>query len=268
MTRPADLPDYANPPIDEVAIGIQFPAIDGFTEPYFGLFWSEVRSDYPRAETRHRMEGPIENLTESPMAIPQFQLGPPSGRNWFISSDEESLIQIQDTRLIQNWRRRTSEYPHFDEVAVKFWDSYGKLRDLMTGEGKSPPLVQQVELTYINWIQDLRVDQFLNVAESSSIDIYGVKQMPEAQDWMARYLIQFENGPVARLYVQCTQAIRTSPPSAGHGVQMSLIYKAPMADGMDDQDLQDNLDRGRETIVRAFTDLTTPQAHTHWGRIQ
>ena len=76
MTRPPNLPDYRKPPIDEVAIGVQFPPIDGLTQAHFGLLWTHIRSDYPSVQSQPRIEGPIESLNESPVPSLHLQTTP------------------------------------------------------------------------------------------------------------------------------------------------------------------------------------------------
>lgn len=47
VTRPADLPDYDNPPVNEVVIGIQFDQL-AITGAHIGLFWEELRDEFPK----------------------------------------------------------------------------------------------------------------------------------------------------------------------------------------------------------------------------
>ncbi|HET7198455.1 MAG TPA: hypothetical protein VFI86_07290, partial [Burkholderiales bacterium] len=54
------LPDFQHPPVDEVALSLQFPGVNDFTVAHFGLFWERLRRDYPRFESRQ----PIANVTE------------------------------------------------------------------------------------------------------------------------------------------------------------------------------------------------------------
>jgi uncharacterized protein (TIGR04255 family) len=268
MTRPPHLPNFSAPPIDEVAIGIQFAPLNGWTEPYFGLFWSKVRDQYPRVETQPRVEGPIENFNQAPGPITQMQFLPASGRSWYISNDDESLIQIQNNRFVQNWRRRTGDYPHFEEVRDRFWMSFNTFRKLTSDENLPAPVIQQLELTYVNWISDIPVDQLLKIGKGSYLTLSEIEAHPESQDWAARYLVKANGEPSARLYVQCQQAVRLGVPHAGPGTQLSLVYRAPKIDGMSDSELEAHLEKGREIIVTAFTELTTESAHETWERFQ
>lgn len=268
MTRPPDLPNYHNPPIDEVAIGVQFAPINGLTEPYFGLFWSAIRELYPRVESKPRVEGPIENLFEAPSPVPQFQFVPPTGRTWYISEDDESLVQLQNNRFVQNWRRRNNDYPHFEAVRDRFWSSFRSFRDLLAKEDLSSPNVQQLELTYINWIPNIPAIQLLRIGQASVMKVEDIDAEPEAQDWSARYMVRSEGNPSARLYVGCHGAVRVSSPNPGQGTQLTLVYRAPALAGMDDDELKRHLDKGRRAIVTSFTALTTEAAHKSWQRFQ
>jgi len=270
MERPPGLPDYGNPPIDEVAISVQFPSVDGLLQPHFGLFWSQIRAQYPRVETQPRIEGPIESLDIStPPQLQQIQIPliPLSGRTWYISEADDFLVQLQDTRFVQNWRKRAEMYPHFEAIASRFWSGFDTLRTLLREEGLPKPVVQQVEINYINWIPDLPASAFLKLGAAATLSIPGLGEQPENQDWFARYLVTEEHSAVGRIYVICQFAFRTEPSSQpGPGTQFSLTYRTPSLSGMSDEHIQRHMKSGRELIVRTFTGLTTDGAQEAWGR--
>src|SRR5262245_53584276 len=97
--RPKDLPDYRQPPIDEVAIAVQFAAIEGYTNELARNFWREVREDYPFVENQPPLEIPLESATSPEIATIQFQFmaePPKHMRLWLISENDDFLIQLQD----------------------------------------------------------------------------------------------------------------------------------------------------------------------------
>jgi uncharacterized protein (TIGR04255 family) len=277
VARPADLPDYRRPPIDEVAIGLQFdPAVLGFTGAHVGLYWQTVRADYPRSESHPRLESPVEVL-DSPQLAPQviqIQLqGNPQGRTWLLSEDGAYVLQIQNNRLVRNWRRRDAPYPHFDDLSTEFLACYDGFLELLSAENLALPQIQQVELTYINWITDMEMAEFLRPGNAAQVSATGVDPSPEDQTWAARYLIRgTESKPVARLHVQCTPAFRADPGTESglpvRGTQLALIFRAPTVGRVDNEQLATLLGTGRASIVRTFTELTTPVAHQKWDRIQ
>jgi uncharacterized protein (TIGR04255 family) len=271
VERPSDLPDYENPPIDEVAIGVQFPPISGMYDAHVGLYWQKIRGDYPRAESQPRVESPIEaaSLSASQPLVPiQFPMSVPTqGRTFLIAEEDDYLIQVQNTRFIQNWRRREAAYEHFEEIWDLFESHYRTFKELLTNEGLAAPRVQQVEVTYINWIVDLPPSKFLKPATQSALSAYGRVLEPEDLGLNARYRLDDGTGAVERLYVQGQAVVRASDPSVS-GYQLALVHRAANATGLVDEEIRSYAYAGRTVIVNAFTDLTTPLAHEHWSRIQ
>jgi uncharacterized protein (TIGR04255 family) len=266
--RPVDLPNFTNPPIDEVAVSVQFPTINGLIQPHFGLLWSKLRDKYPRVEAQPRIEGPIENLYEEPLQQVQFQMLQPQGRTWYLSEDDERLVQLQDTRFVQNWRRRHGDYVRFEGVKNDFWTSFELFREMLSDEKLPLPVTQQLELTYINWIPQTPAPDAVRMTEAAEVNVRGLRPLPESLDWSGRYVVEEDDHPVARLYVQYFHVLRASPPNPGPGAQFALTFRAPAVEGMSDERIDKLMDVGREVIVRTFTDLTTPAAHAAWGRTQ
>lgn len=273
MPRPDDLPDYRQPPIDEVVLGLQFAPIVGFSELHTGLFWQTIREEYPHTQSQPRLEGPVEDLTAPPFTPPPpFMIplgGAIQGRTWLISADDVYLLQIQDTRFIHNWRRREDEYPHLDVLRDRFWSSYHRFLALLDREKFSRPELQQLELVYINWIPGSGTPTYFKPAEASALSAPFVGPAPDDQSFGARYTVRDDDGvPVARLYAECQPAMRMNPKvnEGSVGTQFTLTFKAPVAGDVSEDVVNGLLSRGRETIVRSFTDLTTDAAHDEWGR--
>jgi uncharacterized protein (TIGR04255 family) len=266
--RPANLSNYSNPPIDELAIAVQFPPIDGMHDAHIGLYWQLVREQYPRAESQPRIESPIE-VPGGPQIQPsviQFPVSiPTQGRTWLINGSDDYIIQIQNNRFVQNWRRRQAEYPHFEEVWSLFNDNYRKFRELLISEKLPVPNVQQVEITYINWIPDMPAARFLKAARAAEISAYGRTYEPENQTLISRYGLN--DDPVERLYIQCQPAIRATEPNV-EGSQFALIYRGARAEGLAEGELDSLANSGHVIVVDAFTKLTTDEAQQAWGRYQ
>lgn len=267
--RPASLPDYHRPPIDEVVIAVQFPPIEGLDDALIREFWKMVRDEYPIAERQPRLEGAIESLEPpQPMTI-QIQPGAAQlhGRTWMISDNDDFLIQVQNTRFIQNWRRRQEEYGHFEEVRDKFWESFGKFQEYLRSQELLIPEIQQIEVTYLNWIPELPMSEFLRPAAAAPVQALGANHVPEEQSWFARYLIPNDLDVVERLYVQCAPAIRPQTPGV-RGSQLGFIFRAARETGISADEVGALINIGRELIVEAFTELTTPSAQQGWERYQ
>jgi uncharacterized protein (TIGR04255 family) len=268
--RPDDLPDYHNPPIDEVVIAVQFEPIKGFLESHIQEFWRTVRDDYPIAQIQPRLEGPIESLDEAPVgSVIQIPMGiPAQGRMWLINETDDFLIQVQNTRFMQNWRRRQGPYQHFELLHQMFWDNFRKFREYLNSQSLPQPVIQQVELTYLNWIPgSSSLADFFKPASGARIRVLETEREPQDQSWSARYLIPNDLELVQRLYVQCQPAIRTQPPYE-RGAQLALVFRVARIAGIEDSQVESVLDLARIIIVEAFTELTTESAQRIWDRFK
>jgi uncharacterized protein (TIGR04255 family) len=266
--RPSNLPDYRKPPIDEVVVGVQFRPVDGLTDDRIREFWKEVRDEYPISERQPRLEGPIDTLEPARQLV--IQLPTPATvqsqlRMWMISDGDDFLLQVQSDRFIQNWRRRASDYGHFEEIRDMFWTNFGKFKSYLDSEGIPVPSVQQVEVTYFNWVADVSITDYLRPAQDTVISVSGIPHYPEEQSWSAKYLLGTDNGVVRRLYIQCVPAIRPQTPDV-RGSQLALIYRATRESGLGDDELAALIDSARIMIVETFTALTTEAAHDIWER--
>lgn len=266
--RPAQLPDYREPPIDEVVIAAQFPAIPDLTDSHIREFWKSVRDEYPISEHQPRLEGPIESSGPARPITLEFPAPgtiPPPMRTWMISETDDFLIQVQNTRFIQNWRRRQEQYPHFEEIRDKFWASFTKFRSFLDGQNIASPLVQQIEISYVNWIPALPMVEFLRPASATALTIGEETKYPEEQNWSARYLLGDSEGLIQRLYVQCMPAVRPATPEV-RGTQLGFVFRGAKEDGLTDDEMSGLMASGRVVIGKTFTQITTPAAQEMWGR--
>ncbi len=269
MARPLDLPEYERPPIDEVAIGVQFEPIEGISEAHIGLYWQSLRDSYPRTESKPRFEIPVESFSsDSQFVTPQVTIAPTKGmlgRTWLISEDEDYLIQVQNTHFVHNLRRRDSVYPRFDLLKDKFWQTYEQFLSVLSSEQLKSPALTQIELSYINWITNMTMPEFFRPAGATKIEAKQMRSQAENQLFVARYMAEDETGnPIGRLHIHCQQAMHEVQRVPGN--LMSLIFRVPIFPGWDRSRLNNVLELGRNAIVRSFTDLTTDEAHREWLR--
>jgi uncharacterized protein (TIGR04255 family) len=257
--RPADLPDYERPPIDEVVLGVQFRRFQGFSQAHVGLIWNEIRDRYPRTED----QPPIVQLSPAlPPGLPLQFAGVGLFRVWLISADDTRVLQIQNDRLLHNWRRRNNaEYPRFESLAKEFLEQFNRFERLI-----GPCSLEQVEVTYINWLPSKRASDFFLPARSRKWSDPQLAKQPAAYQWSGQYTVGSE-GPTSTgtLSIGCNSAIRPFPPPPETGTQFTLTFNAPVSTG---SSLRTLMETGRSTIVRAFTDLTSRSAQEDWGRTQ
>jgi len=266
VARPAGLPDYDDPPVNEVVIGIQFEPTT-LTGAHVGLFWEEIRSEFPKASEQPVLEPRIEVLEPPHFSAPKFELTSWRGsRHWLISADDVQLIQIQADRLFYNWRRgpHNAPYPHFEALQERFWNIAEKWSTFLIKEEQKLRLTQW-EVSYINHI--LTPDGKPTLSDvlscwSGQLDqaLGGPADIGRIE---AQRVLTANNSPWARMYVNITTAIRSD--------QNPLIaFELTVRGTPEGEDMWETTRAGffeaRSRIVTAFDTLTTPRMHAIWGK--
>src|SRR2546423_711592 len=120
-TEPTALPSFEEPPVNEVICGIMFEPIAGMLAPHLGLLWDKFRAEYPTCKEVDPLIPVVERFGGEEKAEPDFTV-PFLPRIWFVSKDENAIVQVQRDRLLHNWRkvRPTDAYPRYSVVKEKF----------------------------------------------------------------------------------------------------------------------------------------------------
>src|ERR1035438_5436431 len=157
-SRPVDLPDFANPPVAEVVLSVQFEALSRMRAAHFGLFWARIRDRYPRTEERPALEPVVERFPEPArrrfdVQFPILEV-PPMPRVWFFHRTENELLQVQTDRFVKNWRKagQGDAYPRYEKVREWFEQDFGEFREFASSEDLGSIDVNQCEVTYVNHI--------------------------------------------------------------------------------------------------------------------
>jgi uncharacterized protein (TIGR04255 family) len=266
VTRPLDLPDYGDPPVNEVVIGVQFNRT-AITGAHIGLFWEELRDEFPKASEQPPLEPKIEPLQLRHFSAPILELTFWRGsRYWLTSEDDVQLIQIQADRLLYNWRRgpRNAAYPHFEALQEKFWSIAEKWSNFLKKEGQSLKLTQW-ELTYINHIltpagQPTLADVLSFWGGELDNALGGVA---EAGRLEAQRILTENNSPWARMYVSIITGVRVDQFPL---IAFELTVRGPPESEGIWETTHDRLFKARRQIVTAFDTLTTPKMHAVWGK--
>lgn len=148
-------PHFRKPPIMEQAISLVFERLIDFDNVDFGLFWSEVRGQFPHAETTLRAMHPVENF-EGRVASATFTLsGPPIlARSLFRSPNTGELLQLQDDFFGFSWVKQSedSEYPRYETTSAHFWKYYQVFLNYLLERYDISPVLRQCELINVNII--------------------------------------------------------------------------------------------------------------------
>lgn len=144
--RSKKLPNYKNPPVNEVVCGLSFKRIDNFKIHHIGLFYQTIKDEFPIVEHALRLEDRPPEL--------DLNLKDYLPRVWFIKSDQQRLIQLQDDRLYFNWRRIKAEepYPQYKSIIKDFKKYLLVFEKFLEDEKLGTVNPERCELSYINHI--------------------------------------------------------------------------------------------------------------------
>lgn len=263
MIRPSHLPDFDNPPLDEVVVGVQFSPLSRFTTLALRDVWDLFRNEFPKVEEQPPLEPKFETFG-GPNVQPSmtFHIGSPIGNNrfWFISDDDSHLIQFQRDRLLLNWRRRPNgrAYPRFDQIAASLIIYLQKLNELSLEKFDQNLEINQAEVSYINIIE---VDDFSKTDEIIKIYIPNIDV--EALSFGFVDVIRNEDHkPFARLFQELNSVF--SADGRQKAARLNLTFRG-RPDDASIMAAHNFLEKAREAIVIRFRDITTDMAHQMWG---
>jgi uncharacterized protein (TIGR04255 family) len=265
------LPEFANPPVSEVALSVEFAAIDGWRPAHAGLYWGRIKSDYPLTEAQSVLNSQIERFGESFPQAPAvtFEVADPNAiRFWFISDDRTRVVQVQRDRFVVNWRKVTGNevYPRYEhEMRPRFVQEWQRFERFLREENVGSLSARQCEITYLN---DIPQGEGWNTL-SESLTLFspwwkdvtiGFLKTPELVNVAGSFVMPQERG---RLHFATQNLFRNRD-------QLQVVQLRLTARGFPDNANLDGvlawMDLGREWIVRGFADITSPRAHDLWGR--
>lgn len=263
------LPEFDQPPIVEMAIGVQFQPITGLRAFMLGGLRAKWRRDLPIVEEQPPLAPSIEHDVGQP---PTLQIGFGAEgvphRHWFVSEDRTELVQVQSDRLIVNWRQADSQtpyprYAHMRELLKRRFDDFVHFCDQEALERVS---ITQAELNYINAV-DTGNERSLGVAGL----VRGWTGTPGhhlGDPQQTRIGLAFDvagvGRPPVRLYVEANPALGPD------GRPLTFLTFTGRGAPADDTlgAAKTFLDEMHEHIVRSFAEITAEDVQERWGRRQ
>ncbi|HVT12811.1 MAG TPA: TIGR04255 family protein [Fimbriimonadaceae bacterium] len=253
----------------EVALSIQFSPIQGFHLAYVGEFRQSFLPDLSETSDQPPLEHIVEPMPGSFSFHFMGQAMFP--RVWFHDPANTKLVQIQQDRLIWNWRKGNPEdqYPRFEPIFGSLSGAFDQFERFLMAKGLEAPQIDQCELTYVNVISSAA--HYAGVQDTprlfsfvSSTDRGDFLPVAENVTFQLRYVITGEdNVPRGRLYIEGSPIIEVG--TGRPAFMLKLVARgAPIGDGF--SGASDFLHLGREWIVRGFTDITSKEMHDYWER--
>jgi uncharacterized protein (TIGR04255 family) len=262
------LPEYKKPPIIEVVCGVQFEEIKSLQSVHYGEFWQRIKRDYPKTEDMP----PLREIFESKEApTPAVQLEafemPPLRRIFFVDHADNYLLQMQPTRFLANWRKRskTDEYPRFSKTYDHFINGWNEFASFVKNLNTTSPVVNQFELTYINHVFEKDIPYPLGMNHYLSFLSLNMDRaeafLPVPKSFQSRLQFALPNSSGV-LHITLSHGRRNID---GEKVMVfDLTARGPAKNGI--LRMEEWFQLAHEWIVRGFTDITSPAAHKEWER--
>lgn len=255
------------PPIAEVALSIQTAPIPGLQTSHMAVFWQEsMRDDYPHAQDQPPVPPAIERFGEDAF-LPNvvFGVGLPFGRQWYLNEDQTRLVQLQNDRLVVNWRRLGStSYPHYSnlrEEIERLWQGWS---DFLNSQGLRQQPVVQAEVTYINQVpveDPLDGLSDLNrLFRVVSLDWPTEIGAAESVQFEQRFVVDAPGGGLARMYLAVSPGLLAN---GGSCISFNLTVRGAPRDSSLLSALA-WLDFAHNQITNTFADVTSAMMREKW----
>jgi uncharacterized protein (TIGR04255 family) len=257
-------PHYKYPPVIEVVCGIQFSGMEEWRTPHFGSFWEQIRAEYPEFEDR----APLDRiqLESGGSVAPQIVPLPPLRRVFFIQPPGNFLIQLQQSRILHNWRKvaPNDEYPRYETAYPRFVKSWERLKRFAASSGLSEPQAEIFELTYINQITK---DGATFPRDAwDFLAFYGAAPNAAVASDSTSIAMNFSwhlPNEMGRLIFDLRHGLR--PTDSQQVLQIELSARGKANQG--ESSMTPWFQIAHDAIVNTFDILTSESAHTLWEKI-
>lgn len=263
---------FDRPPLNEVVLSLQSESVRGFTTPHLGLFWSRIRDSYPETQTQPPLDPVAESFGGTPKPAPAVPFRVletiETPRCWFLTRGGQQLVQLQQDRLILNWRRieLNDVYPRYERLRPELERVANELLLFLEQEGLGSVVPNQCEVSYINHIETAEWSQRGELHRVLSFwQQIGATGLPDPEDAIAALRFVIEEGGIklGRLHVSLKSAARRSDGKPVLVLEFTARGK-PLSSDL--KGALQFMDRGRDWIHKAFQALTSRDAQLElWG---
>lgn len=244
---------YANPPVTETSIGVQFQPLSGWDAQFFGLYLERVKQTYPKFNSApYTVLGPPQ---------PTFFAGAPRLRGLYTSVDQSSLLQIQDDMLFVNWRKASTDakYIRYATLRATFVEQWRTFTTFLEENSVTVPAVKRYQVSYVNHSDEksLLSGDLLTAWTLQS------EEPTETLSVNATYHLKKLGIDVA---LSLQPAIRTADNSRVTQMTITTALSKPMP--APDSAPEQTLDLLHMKLIDTFQSTTSEIARSHWGRAE
>lgn len=259
-------PSFKNPPVEEVVVGVRFTPIPALNTAQMGRLWaSKWQPEYPLSEEHP----PLPPIGPADVSDPEAS-GRPSGlRLWFLNQDRSSLIQVQQDRLIHNWRKVAGNpYPRYHRTVRRTFETeFGRVRQFLIDEDLGRINAVECEVTYVNHLTGPELEthaglhNFIAPWSGKHSDDF----LPAPNDIALQIRYSIPEEPDGKRGV-LTISVLPMFPSSGEKTpiyRLSITAHTVPLKGELETVLQ-ALDQGHKWVVNGFVSVTTTSMHDVW----
>lgn len=265
-------PKFKNPPLIEQAISVAFEPLRNFSIGDFGLFWADIRVEFPTSEAMDPLALEMERFDGFRPPQPGIQIVPASmlPRAAYRNAARGELVQLQGDRFGFNWIKTSDDhcYPHSEATLNRFFELLERFA-LYVGERELGAInIVQCELTNVNIVLVSDVgESFADIAtvlrlapiESECTSIRMENQLVGSKHLM----LDADEKPIGRVHTLGQPSLRV--PSNDEAYRLDISARgAPIGPGLDGA--RRFFDAARTAVNAVFLSSTTKAGRQFWGQ--
>lgn len=258
------LPQFAQPPVSEVALGFEHAAIPTADILFLADLQDIWKSDF--AELEVLPASPPSFVPDGVYPGIQVSQGAPPQKIWASNKAAGLLLQTQADRLVLNWRRdfEAGPYPGFSTLREEYsrrWDEY---RDYVATHASERPIPILAEYTYVNTIElepGQTIDSVISTISDSDHSIPGSSIMSRFQ--FARQVNKNESNPFDSQITTTGEPIAVGTSS---GLLLTVSVRCLVVEGGAPPEAA--LDAAHALASHTFAATVTENMSATWGRVR
>lgn len=265
LSSPAEsgLPSFTSPPVVEVAVAVEFLQLPGLGAVELIRLHDLWRDQFPKLREQPALP-PSPPVSAAQGFQFQFTVGAPAMRLWMLNESEDELLQVQNDRVVLNWRRSLGDdrtYPRYDYLRDIYQRVYADFYTRVTQLNAGTFRPHTAGVTYVNRF-NLEADEQLKDA----IALFDPNWNSLGDDATPKVSV---TTPVASsedpgaLKGQLVAKASTDSKDRNYGY-LEVVTRV----GVDDVggNVFDCLDLAHRSCVVGFDRLTTAKMHERWGK--
>lgn len=267
------LPSFKNPPLVETALSVQFQFIDGLKNAHLAIFWQSLQGAFPKVFDAEPIPEQIEIFGGQALGLRRFPSirmsgGGVAARLQMASADDHAMVQVQNGRIVFNWRRAGSgAYPHWHNVIPRFREALDKLNKMLASHALPQTAPLQWEVVYVNHLPKGR--DWNSPADWPSLvpgligNVAAVSTgAMESLGYSAHISLPEARG---RLHVDLFNGFSHPEPTSSEVLVLQITARGGISEPT--MELAYNgLELGHAAIVRTFCDIIGHEAQDRWER--